>query len=197
MVITKLAKRIKIAREKEGMSRNELSKLIDVSRAAISQWESGATTDLKARYLFPLAKALKIDPMELYWGTPSIPEQLRNTPMKFVPLLSYAEVGEKVKDEKPLIPTTAENASFAVKITGDAMSPKFEPDAVVIFDATSPPESGNCILAQTANRVFRQYQKEGGVVSLTAFNEKYPTIQMEEKELECLGVAVQKVENLV
>ena len=194
--MSKLARRIKTAREKKGMTRNELSKEIGVSRAAISQWESGATTDLKARYLFPLAKALEVDPTELYWGTPSIPEQLRLTPLRFVPILEYEEVGAKVTEEKELVPTTAENATFAVKISGDAMSPKFEPGCTVIFDGDASPESGNCIIADVRNRVFRQFNREGGIVSLTAFNSSYPTLQVEEKKLKCLGVAVQKVENI-
>tara|TARA_R100000808_G_scaffold4205_4_gene14008 strand:- start:4794 stop:5381 length:588 start_codon:yes stop_codon:yes gene_type:complete len=194
--MNKLARRIKTAREKKGMTRNDLSKEIGVSRAAISQWESGAITNLKARYLFPLAKALEVDPTELYWGTPSIPEQLRLTPLKFVPLLEYEEIGKKVEEDREVVPTTAESASYAVKISGDAMSPKFAPGCTVIFDADAVPVSGNCIIAEHTNRVFRQYHNEGGLVSLTPFNEKYPTIQMEKKKFKCLGVAVQKVENL-
>lgn len=194
--MTKLARRIKKAREAKGMTRNQLSKEIGVSRAAISQWESGATTDLKARFLFPLAKALEVDPTELYWGTPSIPEQLRLTPLKFVPLLTYDDIGEDLEETGEVIPTSADHATFAVKISGDAMSPRFQDGCIVVFDADAEPVSGNCIIAEIDNRMFRQFNQEGGLVSLTALNEKYPTIQCKKSDMKCLGVAVQKIESV-
>ena len=51
------------------MSQTALSRKIGVSKSAVSQWELGHTKNIKTRFFFPLAEALKIDPLELFYGT--------------------------------------------------------------------------------------------------------------------------------
>ena len=53
------------------MSLSELSRRIGVTKSAVSQWELGATKDIKCRFFFPLAEALVIDPLKLFYGNSS------------------------------------------------------------------------------------------------------------------------------
>ena len=63
-----LCLRIATARIAKGLSQTQLSKMIGVSKGAVSQWEMGQTKDIKSRNFFPLAKVLEIDPLELFYG---------------------------------------------------------------------------------------------------------------------------------
>mgnify|MGYP001201514813 CR=1 FL=1 len=67
-----LCTRITDARHRTGMSQSELSRKIGVTKSAVSQWELGATKDIKCRFFFPLAEALKIDPQKLFYGDSSV-----------------------------------------------------------------------------------------------------------------------------
>lgn len=67
-----LCTRITDARHMTGMSQAELSRRIGVTKSAVSQWELGATRDIKCRFFFPLAEALKIDPHKLFYGDSSV-----------------------------------------------------------------------------------------------------------------------------
>ena len=63
-----LCVRITTARNRLGISQTQLSKMVGVSKGAVSQWELGHTKDIKSRFFFPLADALKVDPVELFYG---------------------------------------------------------------------------------------------------------------------------------
>jgi len=67
-----LCTRITDARHRSGMSQSELSRRIGVTKSAVSQWELGATKDIKCRFFFPLAEALEIDPLKLFYGNSSV-----------------------------------------------------------------------------------------------------------------------------
>ena len=67
-----LSVRIAYARKEKGMSQTELSRRIGVTKSAVSQWELGHTKNIKTRFFFPLAEALKIDPLELFYGNSGV-----------------------------------------------------------------------------------------------------------------------------
>ena len=70
--MSNLSIRIATARKESGMSQTELSKKIGVTKGAVSQWELGHTKDIKTRFFFPLAEALQLDPLELFYGSSSV-----------------------------------------------------------------------------------------------------------------------------
>ena len=67
-----LAVRIAYARKENGMSQTELSRKIGVTKSAVSQWELGHTKNIKTRFFFPLAEALNIDPLKLFYGNSGV-----------------------------------------------------------------------------------------------------------------------------
>lgn len=59
---TTFGERVKQARLAKGLTQKELSEKTNVSEATISRWESGDISAMRCNALFPLCKALDIDP---------------------------------------------------------------------------------------------------------------------------------------
>ena len=67
-----LAQRLKYARKAAGLTQDELADWPKISRAAISQYESGETLSIKSTALHPICKALGIESEWLVHGTGEI-----------------------------------------------------------------------------------------------------------------------------
>ena len=63
-----LANRIRAQREKLGLKQADLARAAGVSVAAVTQWESGETKNLKHEHLFMIADLLKVDARKLALG---------------------------------------------------------------------------------------------------------------------------------
>lgn len=66
--------RIKLLREAQGLTQQQLGELCGVSKSAVSQWEDGTTTDIKLIPFLKLCAALKTDPQYLVYGPDRAPE---------------------------------------------------------------------------------------------------------------------------
>ncbi|PWV58865.1 helix-turn-helix domain-containing protein [Plasticicumulans acidivorans] len=69
-----IGERIRIAREAKGWSQLKLGEAVGVSRAAVSQWESGESKGLKPENLVAAARELGVDIEWLVTGTPDMRE---------------------------------------------------------------------------------------------------------------------------
>jgi len=193
-----LSLRITTAREQSKLTKTALADKLGVTRAAISQWESGKTGDMKARYFFPLAEALKQDPAHLFTGEPSASSQWARQQVRFVPLLTAESLeGKQVLQEKTYVPTTTDvTDGFAIRLTSDSMSgldSSFNSNSTVIFDKCRNWESGDYVLAKATNGdeiVFRQIVVDGATTYLKPINTQYPTVQAD-SSLTVFGVAVE------
>jgi len=189
--------RIEKARKTNNFSKAQVADALKISRSAITQWETGATTDMKCRFFFPLAKLLNVDPMELYTGEPSVNGEMSKSDLKFVPLLEWSEIENlSMKDDNTeWIPTTVLTGhGFALKMTSDSMislgSP-FPQNSTVIFDSEKQWESGDFVIAKTSEGpVFRQIMQDGNTTVLKPLNQQYPIIQLS-SEVDVVGVAVE------
>jgi transcriptional regulator with XRE-family HTH domain len=56
-------------REARGINQTALAKIVGVTRAAVSQWESGHVADMKLQTFLRLAEALHTDAHYLVYGT--------------------------------------------------------------------------------------------------------------------------------
>jgi len=63
-----LGERIRLLREATGITQTDLAQLVGISRAAVSQWESGHAKSLKGENLYKAAKALGVEPGALLIG---------------------------------------------------------------------------------------------------------------------------------
>lgn len=66
------------------MSKAELARIAGCSDSAVGQWESGNTKNLKLRYLFAVADALKTTARELAIGEPEPPAGLASDELEML-----------------------------------------------------------------------------------------------------------------
>jgi transcriptional regulator with XRE-family HTH domain len=64
-----MADRIKSLREARGITQTELAGVVGVTRAAVSQWESGLVANIKLQTFLKLCDALHTDPQYLIHGS--------------------------------------------------------------------------------------------------------------------------------
>lgn len=217
-----IAKRIKQAREKLGLSQGKLSKLMGVTRPAVSQWENengGSSPD--AENLFKCAEALGVDANWLQFGKESttvnaIMYEKHNKPaiIKVLPLLRYQEIAGWLK--KPIIGPNHKtmrmavinnklgDKSFAYEVTGNAMVDSHDPSkslvqgetAVVDPDMVSGVSSGQLVLAEfgSDDLRIRQYQRDGKNSFLSAFNNHIESTPISDN-IKIIGVIVATYRN--
>lgn len=65
--------RIKSLRIARGLSQDQLAKACQVTRAAVSQWESGIVTNIRLPSFMRLCEALATDPAYLIYGPDRLP----------------------------------------------------------------------------------------------------------------------------
>lgn len=66
--------RLKLAREKRGLNKSQMSRLVGVSSATTTDWESGSIKMIDGEHLVKVASVLKVTPEWLIGGTEELPE---------------------------------------------------------------------------------------------------------------------------
>ncbi len=127
-----------------------------------------------------------------------------------VPVISWVQAGawtDIVDEFQPgdadefiqVFSNVSEN-TFALRISGDSMTPEFQPGEVITVDPAVQPETGKYVIAKIENgnnengeATFKQFVRDGGSVYLKPLNDKYPMIDMTGKDFKIVGVVVEKV----
>lgn len=109
-----------------------------------------------------------------------------------VPLISWVQAGSAqeaidlfqpgVADE--WVPTSApiREHTYALRIEGDSMSPKFQPGMQIIVEPDMPCENGSYVIAknQDGETTFKRLVKDAGVWLLKPENSQYPTLRLDD-----------------
>ncbi|MGR3982500.1 LexA family protein [Pseudoalteromonas sp. 1181_04] len=189
-----LNQRIKRLRKLNGYTQKELAKYVGVSHGSISQWESEITSP-KGAQIQPLAKALKVDVMELLQGT-GFASNIEAGPeiTGTVPLISWVQAGawkeieevNFVSESVSRYRTTAKVGpnAFAVRVVGDSMTStsggrSIPAGSVVIADPDIEPQSGRVVIARlddSNEATVKELVIDAGRSYLRPFNQTFPTI---------------------
>ena len=201
---TPLGDRIKMLREKIGISQSELGRRVDLSRASISQYELGAVSEMKMTQLIKMSRALGVDPEELATGVPSAKASLNRSEISFVPVLSLDEIQSSARvnvfqdDKRKFVATNQKlHNGFAIELTDDEMVSSdsiYKIGGFVVFDSDAKPESGDAVLVKTKDLsypLFRSLRITGNRHLLRPLNPQYPAIEATPEDYEVLGVAKQ------
>ena len=182
-----------IARERQarGWSQADLGRRVGISQAAVAKIEAGQT--LKSKWLPELTSLLNI-PMtvgQTDYAIPQKPEALttsltnlpQDVPVKGVVVggsdgdFSFnGSVSEYVKRPPGL---SSANGVYAVYVTSDSMSPRFEPSDLIFVSAARPPVVGDYVIVELHSEVEgepgkgyikRLVKRSGSVLRLHQFN---------------------------
>lgn len=116
-----------------------------------------------------------------------------------VPLISWVQAGSAqeaidlfqpgVADE--WIPTTApvRAHTYALRVEGESMAPKFQPGMIIIVEPDMAPDSGHYVIAknQDGETTFKRLVRDAGVLLLKPENSQYPTHRLDDG-YEVIGV---------
>lgn len=190
-----LNQRIKRLRKLHGYTQKELAKYVGVSHGSISQWESEITSP-KGAQIQPLAKALKVDVVELLQGTGvtsniEVGPEIKGT----VPLISWVQAGAwKEMEEISFIADAAERYrttakvgpnAFAARVVGDSMTSStgrtIPAGSVVVADPDIEAASGKVVIARlddSSEATVKELVIDAGRKYLRPFNSSFPTISI-------------------
>lgn len=168
------AQKLRQMREKAGLTQGDLADKLDVSRPAVSSWESGKIRP-RLNKLQQLADLFDTTVADLM-GEDAAEAAIKGT-SRMVPLLGYAHMGD-FEDEGELcdeveVPASVADAhprGFMVHAQGGCMDNRFPHDALLLVDPDMEPVNGQPVLAETADygAVVRNYTRGRSTVMLTA-----------------------------
>jgi len=197
--------RVKELRKQKHITQEELGKVLDIQKAAISKYENGRAE--------PSTEVLK--KMSAYFGV-SIDYLLGNSPAKLsaqklgrgvrIPVLGRVVAGipieavEEILDYEEITPELAATGEFfALQVKGDSMLPKLEEGDVVIVKKQADVETGDIaiVLVNGDEATIKQVKKVDGGIMLYGFNPDvyephfYSNQQIQELPVRILGKVIE------
>lgn len=196
---------IKEFRGKKKFTQEQLGELIGVDKGNISRYESGQqfpdfdrlitladSLDIKISELFVRAEGLNMGNVferntnEIVLNHDNVidaPEVSR------VPIISWVQAGQWQEtfensnlEELEYIETTykAKQYTFALRVVGDSMEPKFPEGCIIIVEPSQDPANKSYVIVrQDGNKAtFKQYIEDGDEKYLKPLNEKYPLMPL-------------------
>lgn len=168
------AQKLRQMREKAGLTQGDLADKLDVSRPAVSSWESGKIRP-RLNKLQQLAELFDTTVADLMGEDAS--EAAISGTSRMVPLLGFAHMGEPCDEgnladevEVPASIADAHPRGFMVHAQGGCMDNRFPHDALLLVDPDMEPVNGQPVLAETSDygAVVRNYTRGRSTVMLTA-----------------------------
>jgi SOS-response transcriptional repressor LexA len=126
-----------------------------------------------------------------------------------IPVISYVQAGMMTEALDPFslgegfetvtVDIPCSEHTFALRIKGKSMLPKFEENDVVIFDPMRQPIPGSFVVAKNTEEeaTFKKYRAIGvnqygdAVFELVPLNDDYATLHSERDHLRIIGVAIE------
>lgn len=168
------AQKLRQMREKSGLTQGDLADKLDVSRPAVSSWESGKIRP-RLNKLQQLAELFDTTVADLM-GEDATETAISGT-SRMVPLLGFTHMGEPCDEgnladevEVPASIADAHPRGFMVHAQGGCMDNRFPHDALLLVDPDMEPVNGQPVLAEMADygAVVRNYTRGRSTVMLTA-----------------------------
>lgn len=204
-----IGERIKLAREKTGMSQVDMADKIGVSKQNLYKYEKGLVTNIPSDKIELIGKLTGVSPAYLMgWNDTEeapLPPNCFPIQKKTFPLLGDIACGEPLLiDEQIEAYVTASDdihADFCIRAHGDSMINARINDGDIIFIRKQPTVENGQIAAvrvedidggrATLKRVY--YDQNAGIIQLVAENPVHPTKVYSGEQLnavEIIGLAV-------
>lgn len=185
--------------KKKGVTSSIVSLETGVSQSSLSKLESGKSLNPRPSTLAKIAEYFGVttDTMltsNLQLDGYNFEDDLRKVAM--IPLISWVQAGdwqEAVDNLQPgegeRIPTvySPRDHTYALRVSGDSMEPKFSNGDVVIVEPNEQPENGNYVIVRQNGdeATFKQLQMDGPHCFLKPLNPRYPIMEMQADAVIC------------
>lgn len=200
------SERIKRRRLECQLTQKALADKVGVSRVAITQWENDPSVQISGANLSRLAKSLGVPGNWILSGGAlqkgnqgnagkSQEHNVTGGPAMSgqVPLLSWVQAGawteighvEIDHDSTDWMPRPpgASPETFALRVVGESMAPRYKPGVIIFVDPEVQPENGDdvvCVMTESNEATFKRFINEpGDPTMLMALNEAWPQRFME------------------
>lgn len=172
------------------LSKAAFARAVGVTGASVTQWLDGTTKSLKGDVATKMERATGYRADWILNGR--LPKRVDNVERGpdvrgTVPLLSDVQAGmyrEFVDNFHPgdggaeAIPTTVpiNKHTFALRVVGDSMEPRFTAGMILIVEPEMEPNPGDFVIAKNGDdeTTFKQLTKDGAEWFLKPLNERYP-----------------------
>ena len=203
-----IGQEIRRRRERLGWTVTKLATLAGLSGPFVSRVERGKSY-YSRKTITKIAGALGIPTQALYASGPQSNVEEAPLGWRRIPVLDYSEaarwttVDSIPKDEgaRESIMTDLEHpqSTFAMRLKGDSMEPRFHAGDVVVIDPTTKPEPGDFVAAieGTGEATFRQYRSTGvnehgeDGFELQPLNQLYAPVRSDRLQVTIIGVMVE------
>lgn len=208
------SKNIKYLRLKKGYSQQQLADKIGCTNTAVSQWERQRTSGNKPTpipnitTLNKIAEIFDIETADdlVFADIEARETQPQESARKYKKIKVYGSITAGLPNEmfddvigEEDIPQSWEKGGkefFALRISGDSMTPDYLDGDIVIVRKACDCESGDdCVVSIGSEATFKRVEKENGAVILRALNPKYKTQifngSQEDPPINILGVVVE------
>jgi SOS-response transcriptional repressor LexA len=190
-----IGERIRQARTERGITQEALGKRLEVSKNAVTQWETGATVP-RTRRLRQIEVALSL-PVGALTGsdTTSAQTEIRtaNPDVYSIPLLDYVLAHRSAGlnydgGDVLLADEEVSDRAFALVVEGDGMAPEYQAGDRIVIDPDVTPEPGDAVIARLDGReeaTFKRYRPRGydaegrEIVELRPDNNHWPTLYID------------------
>lgn len=179
-----LKDRLRAARQKLGLTLDNVAKKVGVSRQTIHRYETGVITNIPQVNIEKIAAVLETTPAKLMgWDIDENLSQISNlVPItgKPVPIIGTIAAGKPILAEENIeggaTPTADIRADFALRVKGDSMEGVPILDGDIVFIRSQPEvENGEIAAVLIDNEAtLKRFYNNGNSVMLVSENPKYP-----------------------
>ncbi len=215
-----LGQRLREARKEAKLSQKDLAQRVKIKQPTLSDLENDVSKGSSA--IASIAAALGVNTLWLAEGRgpKKSGQTIQNVELaasggRRVPVISYVQAGLMVEVVDPFslgggfeiievsMPCSAR--TFALRIRGNSMEPRFYEGDLAIIDPELTPKPGQFVVAKNTSEeaTFKKYRPRGldergnDVFELVPLNDDYPTLHSERDHLHIIGVCIERRENML
>lgn len=181
-------------RKRKNLSQQQVADALGIAKTNISRYETGIQLP-ELDKLETLSRLLGVTPSEfmayIERGNVATGPDIQGT----VPLISWVQAGgwRQMTNNNPLeierVPTTyrPHRYTFALRVKGDSMEPKFPDGCLIIVEPEETVLNGAYVVASREGEeaTFKQIIHDGGKAFLKPINPRYPIMELTDDTLIC------------
>lgn len=195
-------KRLQSARERSGLTLDEVGKLVGKSKSTIQRYESGNVSKLDNEIISSLAEAVNVSPIYLMGWT-----DVNEKKTVEIPVLGKISCGDPITAEENIsefhvrvIDDLPKGELFYLRAKGDSMSPIVQSGALVLCRYQQDVENGEVaavLLNGKTEATLKRVRKINGNTLLEPVNDKYePYLINKDNPAMIIGKAIEVTNKL-